>query len=79
MTLIELDRIVNAIRVDTKRANSFAASLQGIDLDKYAVDSIEDKRKEIERRAQERLHGKTAVERQEFADFGIAFETEEED
>jgi hypothetical protein len=48
-------------------------------LDKYRVDGIEQKRKEIERRAQERLHGKAAVERQEFADFGFGFETEEED
>ena len=71
--------MINAIREDTNRANSFAASLQGIDLDKYRVDGIEEKRKEIERRAQERLHGKAAVERQEFADFGFGFETEEED
>lgn len=74
----ELDAIINSIREDTNRANSFAASLQGIDLDKYRVDGIEEKRKEIERRAQERLHGKEAVERQEFEEFGFGFETEED-
>jgi hypothetical protein len=64
----------------TQSEQIFAASLQGVSTwTSTRVDGIEDKRKEIERRAQERLHGKAAVERQEFADFGIAFETEEED
>lgn len=74
LTLAELDFFLKAIRRDQQETRVFQAALQGVDLNKYAENSVEEKRKEIERRAKERMHGYAQVERQEFADFGISFE-----
>lgn len=74
MTLAELNAILNAIREDQKQTNIFLAGLQGVDLTKSYGNPIEDKKREIERRVAERLHGAAAVERQELAEFGIEFE-----
>jgi hypothetical protein len=57
----------------------FFAAIQGIDLTKEMNSSVEDKRREIERRATERRLGIEEAERQEFADFDIAFDVVEED
>lgn len=73
ITLAELDLALQAVRRDQKETRVFQAAIQGIDLDKYAENSVEEKRKEVERRAKERMLGFAEVERQEFADFGISF------
>lgn len=76
MTLSELNVLLKSIRKDQTDERVFLAALQGVDLDKYAENgsSVEEKRKEIERRAKEKLLGREEVERQEFAEFGISFE-----
>jgi hypothetical protein len=76
LTLNELNLMVSAIREGEKQDHIFLASLQGVDLTKSYGNAIEDKKREIERRVAERLHGADAVERQEFAEFGIEFESE---
>jgi hypothetical protein len=63
-----------SIREDTKNDHMFLASLQGVDLTKSYGNPIEDKKREIERRVAEKMHGAAAVERQELAEFGISFE-----
>lgn len=75
VSLIELDWMVKAIRADQEDNRVFAAALKGIDLKEHAVDPIEEKRREIERRAQEKMLGFEEVERQEFEEFGIVFES----
>jgi hypothetical protein len=74
LCLAELDFLIKAIRHDQRETRVFAAALKGIDLDKYADNSVEEKRREIERRAAERQFGIEEVERQELALFGITFE-----
>jgi hypothetical protein len=66
--------MLKAIRQDQEETRVFQAGIQGIDLTKHKVDAIEEKRREIERRANEKMHGFAAVERQEFEEFGIVFE-----
>lgn len=51
----------------------FRASLEGIDLEQYYTDPLEEKRREIERRAAEKRLGAMEVERQEMAEFGLSF------
>jgi hypothetical protein len=75
ISLVELNGIINAIRKDMKDTRYFLAALQGVDLDKYSENSVEEKRKEIERRAMEKLVGYEKMEQQEFAGFGLTFET----
>lgn len=66
--------MINAIRKDTHADRVFQAAMVGIDLEAYGENSVEEKRKEIERRAAERIHGYKAVQRSEFAEFGLTFE-----
>lgn len=77
LTLPELDFLLKTIREDKKETHVFLAAIQGIDLKKHYGDPVEEKRRDIERRAAEKLHGKEAVERQDFAEFGIEFEPED--
>lgn len=72
--LAELDFLIKAIRNDQRETRVFQAALQGVDLDNYADNSVEEKRREIERRAAERQYGIEEVERQELALFGIVLE-----
>lgn len=65
--------MLKAIRQDQEDTRVFQAALQGIDLKANAVDPIEEKRREIERRVAEQQHGYEAVERQELAGFGFDF------
>lgn len=76
LTLNELNAMITAIREDQKHTNIFLAGLQGVDLAKHYDNPIEEKKREIERRVAERLHGAEALERQELAEFGISFESE---
>lgn len=78
LTLHELDFLLKQIREDKKDTKVFLAAIQGIDLNKHYGDPVEEKRKEIERRAAEKLHGKEAVQRQEFEEFGISFEPDDD-
>lgn len=76
LTLAELDLLLSTIREDQKQTNVFLAGIQGIDLNKYYGDPVEEKRKEIERGVMMKIHGGEAVERQEFSEFGISFDSE---
>jgi flagellar biosynthesis chaperone FliJ len=79
LSLPELDTLLLAIREDEKETKVFQAAMQGVDLSKHINNPVEDKRREIERRAAERIAGgMDAVERQEFAEFGITFETDDD-
>lgn len=73
LTLAELDLLLKSIRKDQNETRVFQAAIQGIDLNKYATNSVEEKRKEIERNAKEAVYGYAEVEKQEFADYGISF------
>lgn len=74
ISLVELDWMLKAIRKDTEDTRVFQAALKGIDLNKNSVGAIEEKRREIERRAAIKQQGFEAVERQELAEFGIDFD-----
>lgn len=74
ITLPELDTLLGAIREDQRNQQIFLAGIQGIDLTKEMNNSVEDRRKEIERRAAQRRLGLEEAERQEFSDFDIAFD-----
>lgn len=74
VSLVELDWMLKAIRHDAEDTRVFQAALQGVDLNASKVDSIEEKRREIERRVAEKRLGAKEVERQEFAEFGIEFD-----
>lgn len=74
INLIELDWMLKAIRQNEEDTRVFHAALQGVDLKATKVDSIEEKRREIERRVAEKQLGFQEVERQEFAEFGIDFD-----
>lgn len=77
LSLPELDFFLKALRESQKETNVFLAAIQGIDLNKHYGNNVEDKRKEIERRAAERIAGSAeALESQEFAGLGIGFETD---
>jgi hypothetical protein len=52
----------------------FAAAIKGIDLG-GEEDDTKKKIEEVTKRANERMYGADEVERQEFADLGIAIET----
>lgn len=67
---------MKTIREDKKETHVFFASLQGVDLNKYYSNPVEEKRKEIERRAAEKTLGKDGLERQEFAELGIDFSSD---
>ena len=72
VSLPELDVFLKGIRDATKDERIFLAAMQGVDLTKHYNNPVEDKKREIERRAAERLAGSAEeLERQEFADFGI--------
>lgn len=73
ISLVELDFLIKQIRQDSNDTRVFLAAIQGIDLSANMPNSIEEKRREIERRAAEKRLGFEEVERQEFADFGIDF------
>lgn len=75
ISLIELDWMLKAIRKDQEDTRVFQAALQGVDLKANSVDHIDNKRREIERRAAEKMLGFEEVERQEFDSFGFDFET----
>lgn len=72
--MAELEAMVRALRKAENDTRTFHAAIQGIDLGGYAENSIEERRREIERRAKEKMLGFAEVERQEFEDFGISFE-----
>lgn len=79
LSLPELDVILKQIRDDEKDTKVFQAAMQGIDLAKHYDNPIEEKKRDIERRAAERIAGSVeAVERQEFAEFGISFEIDDD-
>lgn len=79
LSLPELDFLLKAVREDEKETKVFQAAMQGVDLSKHMNNPIEDKRKEIERRAAERIAGgMDNLERQEFAEFGITFESDDD-
>jgi hypothetical protein len=79
LNLPELDALLKVIREDEKETKVFQAAMQGIDLTKHFDNPIEDKKREIERRAAERIAGSAeAADRQDFAAFGISFEIEED-
>jgi hypothetical protein len=71
---VELDWMLKAIRQDQEDTRVFQAALQGVDLNASKVDAIEERKREIERRAAAKTVGFKEVERQEFADFGIDFD-----
>lgn len=75
ISLPELNAMLLAIRKDQESERTFHAAINGIDLDKYKVDSIEEKKREIERRVAEKTLGFEAVERQELSGFGFDFES----
>jgi hypothetical protein len=71
----ELEAIVGAAREQEFRKNKFLAAIQGIDLD--GAEDAKERFDEIQKRALERLTGKS-VETQEFEELGIDIETDSE-
>lgn len=74
LTLVELEKLVNTITEEKKETNIFLAGLQGVDLSSHYPNPVEDKRREIERRAAEKRLGARKAEMQEFSEFDIDFE-----
>lgn len=74
LTLAELEKLFGALQEDKKENNIFLAGLQGIDLAKYYPNPVEDRMREIEKRAAEKRVGAVKAEQQEFESFEIAFE-----
>lgn len=70
LSLPELELLLNKARERREQEMRFTAGLQGVDLDEGKVD---EKRAEIERRAQARIAGvdENGIETMEFADIGI--------
>lgn len=70
LSLPELELLLNKARERREQEMRFTAGLQGVDLDEGKVD---EKRAEIERRAQARIAGvdENGIEAMEFADIGI--------
>ena len=76
LSLPELDLIIKHKREHENNEHKFSAALQGVDLDKGKVDSIEERLEKVRRNAAVKLAGGEAeLERQEFADLGFGFQT----
>lgn len=73
----ELNAMIAAIRKDTYDEHVFIAGCNGIDLAGYQENSVEERLKEVERRANEKLMGYAQSQRMEFAEFGIEFDSED--
>lgn len=73
LSLEELNLILETTRENKRRDQVFLAALQGVDLNKN--ENMEEKRKEIERRAAARLRG-VSEDQATFEEFGISFEQE---
>lgn len=64
---------------EKKEEQIFLAGLQGVDLSKAYGDPVQDKLKEVEARAMERLGRSRHHEQSEFADIGIELISDDEE
>ena len=69
--------LTRTISEEKKEEKIFLAGLQGVDLTKAFGDPEQDRRKEIERRAAERLGKGKKYEADEFAEIGIMLISDE--
>jgi hypothetical protein len=78
LTLAELEKLISTITEQDQQDKIFMAGLQGVDLTKHLSNPVEDKRREIEKRAAEKLHGAKKVEQQEFVELDMEFEVDDD-
>lgn len=68
--------ILKQKREKEKQERYFAASLQGVDLNKNEPSEVQQRLEEVKRRAAVKTLGAQEVERQEFAELGFGFESD---
>lgn len=78
LSLPELQAILEASREKEHREHTFMAALKGIDLNEGVKDNVQDRFDAVQRRAETKLMGETAVINKEYDFFGLDIETEEE-
>lgn len=76
ISLPELQAILDAQRQVEHRHHKFMAALKGIDIDEGANNN-QRRLEEIQRRANEKLYGREAVEKSEYFELGLEIEVEE--
>lgn len=77
LSLPELERLLEQIRIDKHEDRKFAAALKGIDIDEGQKSASQEAFDRVKARAEEKLGLKEKREQEEWDHFGLDIEVEE--